>query len=65
MNGELFISCRRYKAKGSDLMGPDELQRFLRREQNEMNSLEECQELITALTQDSNKVPNSAHLRFI
>lgn len=37
-------------------MGPDELQSFLKHEQCETHSLEECQELITTLTQDPNKV---------
>ncbi|XP_022645364.1 1-phosphatidylinositol 4,5-bisphosphate phosphodiesterase delta-1-like isoform X2 [Varroa destructor] len=45
----------KYKVRGSDLMGPDELQSFLKHEQCETHSLEECQELITTLTQDPNK----------
>lgn len=46
----------RYKAKGTELMGAEELQRFLKREQSEQCSLNDCQQLIRTLTESTHEV---------
>ncbi|XP_022645373.1 1-phosphatidylinositol 4,5-bisphosphate phosphodiesterase eta-2-like [Varroa jacobsoni] len=52
---ELHSLFDKYKITGSDFIGPKELQLFLRCDQLEEHSLEECQALIMLFTQDSYK----------
>ncbi|XP_018494709.1 1-phosphatidylinositol 4,5-bisphosphate phosphodiesterase delta-4 [Galendromus occidentalis] len=45
----------KYKAKGTELMGAEELQRFLRREQSEQCSVNECQQIIQTLSESTHE----------